>query len=77
MGKWFTHEDAVQFLFLNDLLLGPIFIFLLFRFCTLFISKKKNPIYQKYFLNALAVRIASAVVMALIFQYYYKGGDTL
>jgi len=74
MDKWFTHDDPVQFLFLNDLLLGPIFVYLVLIFCKNYIRKKKNPIYQKYFMNALIVRFVSAIVMALVYQYYYDGG---
>lgn len=74
MDKWFTHDDPVQFLFLNDLLLGPIFIYLVVTFCKNHIRKKKNPIYQKYFMNALMIRLFSAVLMALVYQYYYDGG---
>ena len=28
----------------------------------------------KYFIKALAVKMASAVLMALVYQYYYNGG---
>lgn len=77
MDELFTHEHPTQFLFLNDLLLGPIFIFIVFIFAKGYIKNKKNPVYQKYFLYALAIRFISAIAMALIYQYYYKGGDTL
>jgi len=76
MDKWFSHEDPSQFLFLNDLLLAPIFIFLIYVFAKNYIKKKQNPIYQKYFIKALGIKIVSAVLMALVYQYYYHGGDT-
>ena len=78
MDKWFTHDDPIQFLFLNDLLLAPIFIFIIIKLARIYISKKKNPIYKKYFMTALSIRFASAILMALIYQFYYDGGgDTL
>ena len=77
MSELFTHEDPTQFLFLNGLFLGPIFIVIAFVFAKSYIKNKKNPVYQKYFMYALAIRFASAILMALIYQYYYKGGDTM
>ena len=74
MDKWFTHDDPVQFLFLNDLLLAPIFLFIVYILAKSYIVNKKNPIYKKYFMNALIVRFASAILMALVYQYYYDGG---
>lgn len=74
MDKWFSHEDPTQFLFLNDLLLAPLFILLTFSFANWYIRRKQNPLYKKYFIKALAVKMASAVIMALVYQYYYNGG---
>jgi hypothetical protein len=74
MNKWFTHDDPVQFLFLNDLLLAPIFLLFLFAYFRKYVQRKKNPVYEKYFMIALAVRMASAILMALIYQFYYNGG---
>ena len=76
MSEWFTHEDPAQFLFLNDLLLAPIFIFAVYLFSRSYIKTKVNPVYKKYFIIALFVRFASAIAMALIYQYHYHGGDT-
>ncbi len=74
MDKWFTHDDPVQFLFLNDLLLAPVFLLILFFYARKYIRDKTNPVYKKYFITALAVRMVSAITMALIYQYYYNGG---
>lgn len=77
MDELFTHEHPSQFLFLNDLLLGPIFLFIVYFLAKGYIKNKKNPAYAKYFMYALIVRFASAILMALIYQYYYGGhGDT-
>ena len=74
MDKWFTHDDPIQFLFLNDLLLAPIFIFFVLLFAKSYVNGKKNPVYKKYFVQALIVRFASAILMSLVYQYYYNGG---
>ena len=76
MNKWFTftHDDPVQFLFLNDIILGPIFIFFVLKFCSAIIKTKKNPVYKKFFMSALIVRIVSAIIMAFVYQFYYNGG---
>ena len=70
MNKWFTftHDDPVQFLFLNDIILGPIFFFVL-KFCSAIIKTKKNPVYKKFFMSALIVRIVSAIIMALFISF--------
>ncbi|MFM2284247.1 MAG: hypothetical protein RL222_1751 [Bacteroidota bacterium] len=77
MDKWFTHYSETQFLFLNDLLLGPIFILIAYGVSKSYIKGKTNSIYHKYFIPALMIRFACAVLLALVYQYYYKGGDTL
>jgi hypothetical protein len=74
MEKWFTHYSERQFLFLNDLILAPVFIFIIYQFSKGYIRNKKNPVYQKYFLPALYIRFISAIAMALMYQYYYDGG---
>lgn len=37
--------------------------------------KYKHP-YRKYFIPALTLKITGAILIGLIYQYYYKGGDT-
>lgn len=41
MLKWSAFNDNNQFLFLNDLLLGPIFIIIVLFFCNNYIKNKK------------------------------------
>lgn len=64
-------------LYASDFLLLPIFAFLLY-----FIFKKirdkryKDSPVAKYFLPALMLRLVGAFLSALMYQYYYKYGDT-
>lgn len=74
MVTWFTHYDENQFLFLNDLLLAPLFILLAYFLAKKYVRTKKSPVYKKYFIMALMLRFASAIIMALVYQYYYDGG---
>jgi hypothetical protein len=73
MNGWFTHYDENQFLFLNDLILGPIFMLIFLYFAKLYI-RKKNHLYHIYFVKALMIRLLSAIALALVYQYYYNGG---
>src|SRR5437868_1257781 len=75
MGNLFTHFDVTRFLFLNDLLLGPIYIFILYSLANKY-AKRQGGIYAKYFTKGLVARIVGCILTALMYQYYYKGGDT-
>ncbi|MEO6456623.1 MAG: hypothetical protein ABIN97_21285, partial [Ginsengibacter sp.] len=74
MEKWFTHYAEQQFLFLNDLLLAPVFILIVCYLAKLYVRNKKDPVYKKYFMAALIIRFISAIAMAMVYQYYYDGG---
>lgn len=74
MEQWFTHYDDYRFLFLNDLLLAPVFILIATYIAKQYVLRKKNPAYKKYFVQGLLVHYASAIAMALVYQYYYDGG---
>ena len=76
MDKLFTHHNLHQILFLNDLLLAPVFILIIYLLAKKHVASKKSVLYEKYFIMALMLRLASAIVMALVYQYYYNGGDT-
>lgn len=69
---------SYQILFLADFLLFP---FLLLFWIGLFVLirnryyKQDSPI-RKYFIPALVARFVGAILTALMYQYYYGGGDT-
>jgi hypothetical protein len=68
----------VQYLTLWDLVLTPFYLLVL-----TFLAKrtrdkkypKGNPI-RKYYLPGLYVKFTGAIFIALVYQYYYGGGDT-
>lgn len=68
-------EDR-QFLYIKDFLLGPLFFVLILFIAQIYAKKQNDEVYKKYFVKGLAVRLTSAVVLALVYQYYYTGGDT-
>lgn len=64
------------FLGYNDLIITPIFVFsigiLIFYFKKFVPSKELKPI----FIRAFFIKIFSAIILGLIYQFYYGGGDT-
>lgn len=81
MGDLFSHFIGFfgqKILFLNDLFLGPIFIFILFRLLKLYSDNNyKNTPFEKHFIRGASLRVFGAVSLALIYNFYYKGGDTI
>lgn len=75
MDNLFTHYNSTTFLFLNDFLLGPIYIYILIILAKKY-AKKKGGGYELYFVKAMVVRIIGCVLTAFMYQYYYHGGDT-
>ena len=68
----------MQYLTIWDLILTPVYLLVLS-----FIAKRQrdkryppgNPL-RKYYMPGLYVKFAGAIFIALVFQYYYHGGDT-
>ncbi|MCU0428445.1 MAG: hypothetical protein MUF42_00610 [Cytophagaceae bacterium] len=70
-------KSAFDVLTWVDIFLPPFyFIFLFAIFRVIKIYKIKDPVEQKYFIPAFLSKIVGAVVLVLIYQFYYKGGDT-
>lgn len=80
MDKLFTHlsNSWIQdILFLNDIYLGIPFLILVHFLLKNHIQKNSNsPIYQKYLMKAWYFRVFGAIMSAMMYQYYYHGGDT-
>ena len=69
------NEDFI--LSIYDLLLTPIYVLIIYVIAT-YIKKKRQweePIYR-YYVKGLLVKIAGAIALCLIYQFYYSGGDT-
>jgi len=69
----------IQYITITDFLLLPIYIFVVFIFASYFKNKyypKGHPL-RPYFMPAFALKIIGAIFLGIIYQFYYKGGDTL
>jgi len=61
---------------LRDFVATPIVILLVFFLAYWLRPYLTNETTRKYFLPALTVKIAGAICLGLIYQFYYSGGDT-
>ena len=69
----------MQYITITDFLLLPIYLFVVFIFAAYFRNKyypKEHPM-RPYFMPAFTLKIIGAVLLGIIYQFYYKGGDTL
>jgi len=68
----------MQFITWADYVLLPIYLAIIFAIA----KSVKNSLYPEghpwrpYFMPGLAVKVAGAIFIGLLYQYYYKGGDT-
>src|SRR5690606_37846295 len=60
----------------RDLIVTPIVIFLVFGVAYLLRPYFTDSVTRRYFIPALVVRIAGALALGFIYQFYYDGGDT-
>ena len=69
----------MQYITITDFLLLPIYLFVAFIFASYFKNKyypKGHPL-RPYFMPAFILKIVGAIILGIIYQFYYKGGDTL
>jgi len=69
----------MQYITITDFLLLPIYLFVVFILAAYFKNKyypKGHPL-RRFFMPAFTVKIIGAILLGIIYQYYYKGGDTL
>ncbi len=61
---------------LKDLVVTPLYIVLLTLLAIWIRPYVTNKATRRYFLPALWARFAGAIALGLVYQFYYKGGDT-
>jgi uncharacterized membrane protein len=68
----------MQYLTLWDLILGPIYLIILIAIARKMRDKRYPPGHalRQYYLNGLYAKFGGAIFIALVYQYYYRGGDT-
>ncbi len=60
-----------------DLLVPPVFLFIIFFFAIRHRQRKElREAYYKYYTSGLAVKLVGSVALCLVYTFYYKGGDT-
>jgi hypothetical protein len=69
----------MQYITITDFILLPIYLFVVFIFASYFKNKyyPKNHPLRRYLMPAFTLKIFGAILLGIIYQYYYKGGDTL
>jgi hypothetical protein len=68
----------MQYITITDFILLPFYLFVVLLFAAYFKNKyypKGHPL-RRYFMPAFTLKIAGAIFLGLIYQYYYSGGDT-
>jgi hypothetical protein len=61
---------------LRDLIVTPVFIILVFFIAYLIRPRVTDSVNRRYFFPALSVKIVGALLLGIIYQFYYHGGDT-
>ena len=69
----------MQYITITDFILLPIYLFIVFIFAAYFRNKyyPKGHQLRRFFMTAFTLKIIGAVFLGIIYEYYYKGGDTL
>ncbi len=62
---------------LNDLLITPIFLMLIYAVAYIMRSLASDDHTKKYFIPALTVKIIGAIGVGVIYYFYYGNGDTV
>ncbi|MEQ9231895.1 MAG: hypothetical protein RIF46_14530, partial [Cyclobacteriaceae bacterium] len=60
----------------QDLVVTPIFLFIIFTIAWVMRSRMTNRAAAKWFLPALGIKCFGAIALGLVYQFYYGGGDT-
>ena len=61
---------------LKDFLFTPVYLLLVYFIAYTTRSRFSNSLTAPYFIPALSVKIIGAICLGLVYQFYYKGGDT-
>ena len=63
---------------LVDVFVAPIYFIIFIMLGQLFSKKAtKDKELQGYFINGLVLKLIGAIFLGLIYEFYYKGGDTI
>lgn len=70
-------SDGNQILFVQDIILLPLFIMVVLLVAFIIKNTRyKNVTEAKYFIPALLIKIIGGLAMGSVYLFYYGGGDT-
>lgn len=74
----FNVWDVYNLIGWRDFVIAPIVIILIYGYVVFYLKRKKykHSILKKYLVPGLTVRIIGCILSALMYDYYYKAGDT-
>ncbi|GAB4402033.1 MAG: hypothetical protein OHK0053_25550 [Microscillaceae bacterium] len=61
---------------LQDIFITPIFLLIIIGIMLAVRSQVRDTVIRPYFLPAFGVKLVGAIALGLIYQFYYRGGDT-
>lgn len=61
---------------LKDLLVTPLVLMIVYAIAFAIRSRVTDPITRKYFIPALTLKVTAAILLGILYQFYYQGGDT-
>ena len=61
---------------LQDLIVTPILLILVYLLAMIIRNRITDGVIKKYFIPGLTLKIIGAISLGLIYQFYYRGGDT-
>lgn len=61
---------------IKDIFLTPIYLLFIYLAAYMIRSRVANKTVRRYFMPALTAKIIGAVALGLVYQFYYRGGDT-
>ncbi len=60
----------------KDILLTPIYLAVIYLLMYWYRRRASNPLTKPYFFPAFHLKVVGALAVGLIYQFYYRGGDT-
>ncbi len=79
MEKFNIHFNQLHYLEYTDLIIAPVFVLIIFFVVNAYKTRmiRVNSPIQKFLLPALSLKVFGALVSAMVYQFYYTGGDTM
>lgn len=77
MDKFYQHYYQYQYLEARDLAFAPLFVLMVYALANSFVKGRIRKDLRKYFIPALTLKMFGALASGLVYQYYYRGGDTM